>query len=295
MKKLLLTGGYGFIGRNVKPLLDESYEVTTLGLNPKNDIQADLSAGVPSVGSCDIVLHTAGRAHIVPKNEDEAREFYDINYQGTVNLCASMEKAGVPETFIYVSTTAVYGCDEGENIDETYVLDARTPYAKSKLMAEVFLNEWCWKHSVNLAVIRPPLVVGPNPPGNLGRLIQGIKTGRYLCIGGGKAKKSVLMVQDIARLVPLLEKTAGHYNVCSDDQPTFRDIEMLVCDQLKMKSPKVLPLWAARIFARIGDGLGSKAPINTRVLNKITKSLTFSNEKAKSELGWKPLSIKENY
>lgn len=295
MKRLLLTGGCGFIGRNVKPLLDESYEVTTLGLNTMNDIQTDLSAGVPSVGACDIVLHTAGKAHFVPRNDEEAREFYDINYQGTVNLCASLESVGVPEIFIYVSTTAVYGCDEGESIEETHALDAQTPYAKSKLKAEVFLIEWCHKHGVKLAVIRPPLVVGLNPPGNLGRLIQGIKTGRYLCIGEGRAKKSVLMVQDIASLIPLLEKTPGIYNVCSDDQPTFRDIELLVCNQLKMRRPKALPLWAARILARIGDGLGSKAPINTRIFNKITKSLTFSNAKAKSELGWKPLSIKENF
>lgn len=295
MKRLLLTGGCGFIGRNVKPLLDESYEVTTLGLNTMNDIQTDLSAGVPPVGSCDVVLHTAGKAHFVPRNDEEVREFYDINYQGTVNLCASLEKAGLPEAFIFVSTIAVYGCDEGLDIDESYSLNAKTPYAKSKLMAERFLNEWCHKHGVRLAIIRPPLVVGPNPPGNLGRLIEGVRTGRYLCIGEGKAKKSVLMVQDIARLVPLLEKTPGIYNVCSDDQPTFRDIEELVCGQLKMRRPKAIPLWAARILARIGDGLGSKVPINTRSFNKITQSLTFSNKKAKSELGWKPLSIREKY
>ena len=48
------------------------------------------------------------------------------------------------------------------------------------------------------------MIVGPNPPGNLGAMINGIRSGRYFSIAGSKARKSVLMVQDIANLVPLL-------------------------------------------------------------------------------------------
>ena len=48
-------------------------------------------------------------------------------------------------------------------------------------------------------------------------------------------------------------------------------------------------------MAVVGDCLGSKAPINSLKLNKITKSLTFSNEKAMRELGWKPMNVLENF
>lgn len=60
-----------------------------------------------------------------------------------------------------------------------------------------------------LGIIRPSLIAGPNPPGNLGAMINGIRSGKYMSIAGGKARKSVLLVQDIATLVPLLtEKEA---------------------------------------------------------------------------------------
>ena len=73
-------------------------------------------------------------------------------------------------------------------------------------MAEEYLQEWCHNHNVILGILRPSLIAGPNPPGNLGAMIKGIESGKYFSIGGGKVRKSVLMVEDIARLVPLLTK-----------------------------------------------------------------------------------------
>ena len=89
----------------------------------------------------ETVIHLAGKAHIVPRTNEEIKTFYDVNYQGTVNLCKSLELVGIPKSFIFVSTVAVYGCEEGENIDETHPLNGTTPYAKSKIMAEKFLQK----------------------------------------------------------------------------------------------------------------------------------------------------------
>lgn len=58
-------------------------------------------------------------------------------------------------------------------------------------------------------IIRPSLIAGVNAPGNLGAMVRGIKTGRYLSINHGKAKKSVLMAEDIARLIPKLAEVGG--------------------------------------------------------------------------------------
>ena len=296
MKKLLMTGATGFVGKNVLPLLESQYYVTTCGRSSENSIRSDLSKEIPVFSDkYDIVLHAAGKAHTVPKTEDEIKEYYDINYQGTVNLCTSFEKSGVPETIIYVSSAAVYGCDEGEDVRETHVLNSKTPYAISKKKAEDYLCNWCLEHQVRLSIIRPSLIAGPNPPGNLGSMINGIASGRYLSIAGGKTRKSVLMVEDIARLVPLLEQKGGIYNVCSDDQPSFRELERVICNQLGRKMPTNIPLCGAKCMAVIGDMIGKKAPFNTKRLTKMTESLTFSNEKAKKELGWEPLSVIENF
>lgn len=294
--KLLFIGASGFLGKNVCPLLERRYNVTTLGLLPQDDYTVDIAKEVPVLCErYDVVLHAAGKAHSVPRNEAEKQIFFDVNLQGTKNLCIALEKRGVPRAFIFISTVAVYGCDYGENITEEHPLDGSTPYAMSKRLAEEYLQEWCRKHNVILGIIRPSLIAGSNPPGNLGAMIHGIHSGKYLSIAGGRARKSVLMVQDIAKLVPLLAEKGGIYNVCDSCQPTFRELEVIICRQLNKKLPLSIPYWVAKCMALVGNCMGKKVPINSLKLDKITKSLTFSNEKAIRELGWKPTDVLENF
>lgn len=295
-QKLLFTGASGFLGHNVLPLLQKDYEVKTLGLTETDDYFVNIATSEPQLDQpFDIILHAAGKAHMVPKTEEEKKLFFDINFKGTVNLCKALELSAIPKSFIFISTVAVYGLEFGENITEEHPLNGDTPYALSKIQAEEYLTDWCARNNVTLGIIRPSLIAGPNPPGNLGDMIRGIKTGKYLSIAGGKARKSVLMVEDIDRLIlPLMEK-GGIYNVCDDSQPTFRELENLISKQLGLKTPLSIPYWLAKSMALVGDLLGKKAPINSLKLKKITESLTFSNEKAKRELNWQPLNVLDNF
>ena len=294
--KLLFTGASGFLGNNVRPLLERMYDVTTVGLLPQDDYTVNMAREIPELRErYDIVLHAAGKAHSVPRTEEEKRVFFDVNLQGTKNLCAALERKGIPRAFIFISTVAVYGCDYGENITEEHPLDGVTPYAVSKRLAEEYLQKWCHEHNVILGIVRPSLIAGPNPPGNLGAMIHGIRSEKYFSIAGNWARKSVLMVQDIAKLIPLLAEKGGVYNVCDSYQPTFRELETVICRQLNRNLPVSIPYWIAKCMALVGDCLGEKAPINSLKLRKITKHLTFSNEKAVCELGWRPTSVLENF
>ena len=243
----------------------------------------------------DVALHAAGKAHTVPQTEVEKQAFYDVNYQGTVNLCRALENAGVPKALIFISTVAVYGCEYGELITEEHPLDGTSPYADSKIKAERFLTEWCASHHVKLGILRPSLLAGKNAPGNLGAMVEGIKKGLYMNIAGGKVVKSILMAEDIARLIPLLEAKGGIYNVCDTRQPSFGEISMSIARQLGKMKPINIPFWVAWCLAKVGDLFGRSAPFNSYKLEKMTKSLTFSNEKARRELGWEPLDVLENY
>ena len=262
--KLLFTGASGFLGNGIRSLLDRMYTVATVGLLSQNDYTVNIANEIPELHErYDIILHAAGKAHSVPRSEAEKQMFFDVNLQGTKNLCAA--------------------------------LNGDTPYAMSKRLAEEYLQKWCYEHNVILGIIRPSLIAGPNPPGNLGAMIYGIRSGKYLSIAGSQARKSVLMVQDIAKLVPLLAEKGGIYNVCDSHHPTFRELETTICRQLDKKLPLSIPYWVAKCMALAGDCLGRKAPINSLKLDKITKSLTFSNEKAIRELGWKPTNVLENF
>lgn len=296
MEKLLFTGGTGFLGKNVMPILESKYEVTTCGITPDDMIKANLVNETPELGQYfDVVLHAAGKAHIVPKTEAEKKSFFDVNYIGTIHLCDALEKVGVPRALVFISTVAVYGCESGELIDETHPLDGSTPYAQSKIMAEDYLRRWCKNHNVTLGILRPSLLAGKNAPGNLGAMVNGVRKGFYMNIAGGKVIKSVLMAEDIARLLPLVAEKGGEYNVCDTRQPSFGELSASVAKQLGRHKPVNIPYWMARCMAKVGDLLGSKAPINSYKLEKMTKSLTFSNEKARRELGWEPLDVLDNY
>ena len=296
MEKLLFTGGTGFLGKNVMPILTQKYEVTTCGITPDDMIKANLAKEVPALpGRYDVVLHACGKAHVVPKTEAEKQAFYDVNYQGTINLCSALEKAGLPKALVFISTVAVYGCEYGDMITEEHPLEGNSPYAESKKMAERYLTDWCAKNGVVLGILRPSLLAGKNAPGNLGAMVNGIKKGFYMNIVGGKVVKSVLMAEDIARLLPLLEEKGGVYNVCDTRQPSFGEMSASVAKQLGKHKPISIPYWMARCMAKVGDLLGSKAPINSYKLEKMTKSLTFSNDKARKELGWEPLDVLTNY
>lgn len=296
MKNLLFTGGSGFLGNNIKPILERKYNVTTCGIAPDDDIKVNLAKEVPQLDKhYDIVLHACGKAHIIPKTEAEKQSFYDVNYQGTINLCSALEKVATPESLVFISTVAVYGREFGELITEEHPLNGHTPYAESKKMAEEYLTKWCSRNKVVLGILRPSLLAGKNAPGNLGAMVNGIKKGYYMNIAGGKVVKSILMVEDIANILPLIAQRGGIYNVCDTFQPSFGQIAESVAHQLGKHKPLDIPYWLAWCLAKVGDCLGNKAPINTYKLEKMTKSLTFSNEKARRELNWDPMDVLTNY
>lgn len=296
MEKLLFTGGTGFLGRNIKPILDKTYEVTTIGIMDADMLKANFVTDVPELPEhYDIVLHAAGKAHTYPKTEAERKSFYDVNLTGTIHLCDALEKAGAPKSFIFISTSGVYGIDNGNYVTEDTPLLGEEPYQKSKVQAEEYLQRWCKSHDVVLTILRPSLMVGRGAPGNLGAMLRGIQKGFYLNIAGGKAKKSLLMADDIANLVNLAKDKGGVFNVCDDYNPSFGELSKLMAKQSGKHAPISVPYWMAWCLAKIGDVVGDIWPINSQRLRKIVTDDTISNEKAKRELGWQPMDVLENY
>jgi len=218
-----------------------------------------------------------------------------VNYKGTIHLCDALEKAGLPKAIVFISTMNVYGSEPGKmDTEESRPLIGDSPYSDSKIKAEEYLTQWCKRHNVTLGILRPALLAGTNAPGNLGAMVNGIKTGKYLSIAGGKAKKSILMAEDIAHLVPLVAEKGGVYNVCDDHNPSFGELEASIAKQLGKRKPISIPYWVAKCLALIGDII-CVFPISSSKLKKIVTSDTWSNEKAKRELGWQPMDVLENY
>lgn len=293
--RVLLTGGHGFLGKTIYRILTQSdYQVTRVGRSLENDIVCDLSETSPKILSpIDLVIHNAGKAHAVPKTEKERDEFYNINVKGTQNLLSGIAQLPVmPQTIVFVSTIAVYGLIEGENISEEAPLLAQDPYGRSKIEAEQLLQKWCGKNAVPLTILRLPLVAGERPPGNLGAMINGLKTRRYVSIAGGRARKSMVMADDVARSIPMASMYPGIYNLSDGYHPAFNELEALMAKQLHRNTPANIPAWLATCLGWTGDVLDKifpgKSPITSAKLEKIKSTLTFSDQKARITFGWNP-------
>jgi nucleoside-diphosphate-sugar epimerase len=294
--KILISGATGFLGKIIlNELIKLDYQLLTLGKKAVNDICVDLTRGnfhIPNAGKIDLVIHAAGKAHSVPKTQEEVKFFFDVNFEGTKNLCNSLLSSQCrPRSFIFISSVSVYGVDSGEFITEDHPLNGNTPYAQSKIMAEKWLHQWSNENNITLSILRLPLVAGLNPPGNLGAMIKGIRSGRYVSIGKANAKKSMIWAEDIAYIIPLLAQKGGVYNLTDGYHPSFGELELGIASILKKKPPKKITFNLARVIAFLGGLVGNKSPINSDKLKKITSTLTFDDTKAKTMLNWQPNQI----
>jgi len=293
--KVLLTGASGFLGKTVyKHLIEKKYDVKTLGRR-MSDFNVDLAIETPKLTTVDLVIHCAGKAHLVPKTEHQKKLFFDINTLGTINLLKGLEDLpNLPRAFVFVSTVAVYGCEKGILIKESYPLSATDAYGQSKIQAEIAVKNWCQKHNVTCSILRLPLLIGINPPGNLGAMIKGISKGYYFNIDGGLARKSMVMVGDIAEIIPVVSTIGGTFNLTDGYHPSFSELSAYIAKQIGRRKIINLPYSIARFIAFIGNVFGKKAPLNTAKLNKIMADLTFDDTKAKKEIGWDPSCVLSN-
>ena len=281
---ILVTGSSGFFGSEIVREL-KSNSNFTLNRN-SGDFQYDLSKSIPLLNTdFDIVIHNAGKAHSFPRTEKEKYSFFQVNVQGTKNLLKGLETR-IPKQFVFISSVSVYGLEYGENIDENSLLIAKDVYGLSKIQAERIVLDWCNKNNVVCTILRLPLLVGKNPPGNLGLMLKGIKKGYYLNIGGGGAKKSMVLAQDVVKFIPQVSQIGGVYNLTDGYHPSFKELS----HALAKKQVLSLPLPIANIFGKIGDLFGDRAPLNTRKILKLTRDLTFDDSKA-SKIGWNPRSV----
>jgi nucleoside-diphosphate-sugar epimerase len=299
MKRALVTGGTGFVGRAiVRHLRAEGLEVDTLGRGPECDVVSDLASGAPALGSAsyDLIVHAAGKAHVVPTSDAERAAFYAVNQKGTRNLLAALDQQStLPNAFVLISTVAVYGLEAGEGIDEEAALLAEDPYGESKAAAERIVRDWGVQRGVRLGILRLPLVAGVAPPGNLGAMIRAMKRGRYMGIGDSTTRRSIVLVDDVAAVIPRVAEVGGIYNLTDGVHPSFAEIEAAIADRLALRRPKHLPLAIARIGGWVGDAVlhvtGRRLPLTSRTVEKMTSTLTLSDDRARNHLEWAPHSV----
>lgn len=199
MKRILLTGGSGYIGTNAERYLTEynagqgreCYHVDTLSLRDESWENYDFS-------SYDTVLHLAGIAHadIGHVSEEIKQKYYEVNCNLAVRTAAKAKAEGVPQ-FIYMSSVIIYGESAGvgkkKHITADTIPKPANFYGDSKWQAEQRLKDMLKKCPVSetlgnenaeesesdvgesdfcIACVRPPMVYGKGSKGNFPLLVK---------------------------------------------------------------------------------------------------------------------------
>jgi nucleoside-diphosphate-sugar epimerase len=209
MKKIILTGAGGFVGRYFLEHYRDKYEIKTLNLR-------DDAWKKENLAGYDAVVHLAGKAHEMQAIDE--RIYYDVNLNLTRQLFEKAAAEGVTQ-FIFISTTKVYGDRITGVLSEQSPYGAEDAYGKSKQQAEEYLLEQK-SGSVTVSIVRPPLVYGPGVKGNMISLLKLCAKKWPLPFGNTGNRRSMVYVGNLAALIStVIEKRAAGVFVAGDAAP----------------------------------------------------------------------------
>ena len=298
---ILLTGASGFLGSHINHKLAQENKITTLGRTPigNQHILCDLASQVPALPDepFDLVVNAAGKAHSVPRTALERAAYQCVNVQGTDHLLRALDRQStLPTSIVHISTVLVYGCSFGQFLPESTPMQASDAYGFSKAEAELLMREWSERTGVRLTILRLPLVVAEKPKGNLTAMQKAIRKGYYVRIGSGLARRSMVRADDVAAIILRAAEIGGTFNLTDGYHPTVREIEDTMACQIGQSRPiPTMPLALARSVARFGDGInaviGRRFPFDSIALQKLTSTLTFSDDLARQHLNWNPRPV----
>jgi nucleoside-diphosphate-sugar epimerase len=239
----------------------------------------------PLLTGVDCVVHLAARTHHVSDRGMEALELYRAsNVEPAVRLAHAAVTCGV-RRLIYLSSIKV----NGEATENPYTeLDVPKPedsYGLSKWETEQALTGIAAGTSLELVILRPPLVYGAGVKGNYFRLMKCVANGIPLPIGSVRNLRSMVYVKNLA-----------HAIVTCIDAPEAANRLYLVCDDEAQSTPELVRANAVAlgVQARIIPApmwllsLGALLVLRQDELKRLAGSLVVCNDRIKADLGWKP-------
>ena len=308
LSRLLITGITGFIGSQLAVYARAAgYNVTGIGLvrdaleRKRRDELAAAGIDVLEVAldnteqlrevmrGQEAVIHLAAAQH---ETDVPDSYFSNVNVEGTKNLLALAEEAGVSR-FLYGSTIGIYGeASEGELSEDSPPAPANA-YSRTKLEAEQVVGRFNGRCEVFIARISE--TYGPGDL-RLLKLFRAIATGRYLTIGNGRNEHQPIFVEDLCRaLLTALQSDAASGQtlvLAGEERVTTDGMVEAVGRAVGHPAPGVhLPLWpfslAASLCAAIFPRLGINPPLHPRRLDFFRKSFRFSTARAAKVLGFR--------
>jgi len=212
INKVLVTGSKGFVGRHLcKRLREIGIRVVT---NSKEHHKLDVTNidQILTIADVEAVIHLAAKTSIL-NSVKNPYETYHTNILGTLNLLEFARIRNIKK-FIYVSTY-VYGQPQYLPIDEIHIVKPHSPYNKSKLLAEELCENYSHDFGINIVILRPFYVYGPNSRYRsfIPSVIRQIMKNGKVVLSGENTKRDFLFVTDFVNLLQtILHQFPNGYN-----------------------------------------------------------------------------------
>lgn len=296
---ICITGANGYIGNHLINFLNglpENHSLLGISRYPLQcNIQSkitpspsDLSSWTNIFNGFDTVVHLSG-AIKEPSNATE-NSLYDINVLQAETVSKAAVAAGV-KRLIYISSIAIYGNMSATPILQSSKPNPKTEYAKSKLIAEEKIQEIASKEEIELVIIRPPMVYGPNSKGSFKRVKKYMAKGYPIPFKNIKNLRSFIYIENLTSFIYSCisnEKLNNEvFNISDGEDISTSDLFKLAYE-LESKTAIEIPM------PNILIKLILVAIRRERLYEQLFRSMQIDISYACHKTGWKPeFSVRE--
>ncbi|PCN59666.1 NAD-dependent epimerase/dehydratase family protein [Acinetobacter sp. YT-02] len=293
--KVLLTGSNGFLGQYLSQFLAEkgnsvlahTRKAQTFDHPNIRNINFDLNDNLDNIdlNQIEVIIHCAGRAHVMNETAESPLEAYrQTNVQGTLNLAQKAVQSGV-KRFIYLSSIKVNGEQTTTQAfhpnDDVHTDD---PYGLSKYEAEQALLALSQRSGLEVVIIRPVLIYGPNVKANFKSMVNLASKKLPLPIGCLDNKRSMVSVYNLADLIYtcMTHPNANREVFLASDQDDI-SVKQLFAKLAKYQNNQLLMLPVPKsLISFLASLVGKKA-----VASRLCSELLVDTTKNTHLLGWR--------
>lgn len=310
MEQVFVTGGSGFVGQNLIPMLIEKgyrvkalarsaqaiQKVEQLGAEAVNGDLSNVKALEKGVKECSTIFHLAASVDFFASE----KKLKKLHVEATELLLTVAKSANV-QKFVYLSAASVIMNGKPiKNADESFVSDNLIDgYSRTKLQAEKLVLKANTK-SFQTVSIRPPMIWGKDDPNTLAGVIDAVKKGRMQFVDGGKHRFVTCNVINVSNAL-ILAQNSEHcggkaYFITDGETPVFKDfIKKYLATQGVIVPDKEVSLAMAKRVAAVMEfawttfRLKGHPPLYRGLINALGLEFITSDKRARQELNYKTL------